>query len=203
MDAREWLKGKTLADLDAIEFHGRLLFPDVVKRAKSDGTFEEVPVLVRVPRHPETLEARVEAAALFKKRGLDRDKDSDLFDEYETLAILARCMRDPKPPHDQHAPIDWLLSGDPDKGYDLPSLFEVWEHMKLYQALMDPRITEPTQEDVVAAVLAIDRVRNLTPFAAIAGPALDSFVISMAVLLASYLRHSSSSRSTETSTPES
>ncbi|WP_437759483.1 hypothetical protein [Sorangium sp. So ce1389] len=203
MKASEWLQGKTLADLNAVELGGRLLFPDTIKRCKRDGSFEEVPVMVRVPRQPELLEARVQAAELFRAKKLDRDRDQDVFEQFETLCILSKALRDAKPPHDQHAPVEWLISGEPGKGYDLPSLMEVWEHIRVYQELIDPRITEPTTEDVVAAVMAIDRVRNLSPLAGIAGSALDSFVISMAVLLASYLRSKPSSPSSETSTPAS
>lgn len=205
---REWLKGKTAADLGMIEHAGRMHFPDKVFRLGKDGTFIEVPVLVRVPRIAEKAQARREAIELFNKWKLDRDKDDDYFATLNRFAILSHAIRDPEdgvgrgePP--QFQPLEWLMSREPGKGFDDASLWNIWERVKIYDELLEPGITEPTTEDVIAAVIGIDAVRNLSPLAVIAGSAVEPFVISMAVHLASFLRGKPSLQSTETSPPAS
>ncbi len=197
----EWLKGRTIEEMQAIEAGGRILFPDTVKRARKDGTFDEILICVRVPRPSEKQQARADAVRIFKKQGLDRAQDEDLFEELDTLAILARAMRDRAPPHDQFQPVEFLLSGDEKNGFDLGSLYEVWERLKVYQSMIDPRLDVVTEDDVVAAVLAIDMVQNLSPLVVMAGGAMDTFVVRMASLTASLLTGNGSSKPTVTSTP--
>ncbi len=199
--AREWLKGKTAADLDLIEYGGRVFFPEVIHRLKKGGKFEEVPIAVCIPRAPERAIARRDAIALATKWKLDRDKDADQFDTLDTMAQLAHAIRTPEEPHGQAYPLEWLLSTKEEEGFEERSLWAVWERVKAYTEIIDPRITEPSTEEVIAAVVAIDHVRNLTPLAAIAGPALDSFVVSMASMLCTYLRQQPSAPSTATSAP--
>lgn len=197
----EWLRGKTLADLQAIEHGGRLLFPDVLRRARADGKWEEVPVMLRVPRPQERAAARVEAVELFRTRKLDRQADADLFDEFERMALLARCILERTPPHEQHALTDWLLgSGGEGKGYDQGTLWDAWQKIQAYQSMTSPQAEDMGVEDIVAAARGVARVGNLTPFAAIAGPAQDACVIGMARLLDAYLTDRSSGPSPETST---
>jgi hypothetical protein len=198
--AIEWLDGKTAEDLAAIEVAGRLLFPDRLLKPQKGGGFEEIPVMIRVPRPQEVMEARGEAIRIFRKQGLDRKEDSELFEELDTLCNLARAIRSATPPHAQFITVEEMLSRD-EKGYDIPSLFDLWERVQFYRKNIDPRLIEFSEEDVVTAALAIDRVQNLGPLVGIAGSEVDSFVISMASLLAKCLMHKPSSPSTETSTP--
>lgn len=193
---REWLAGKTAADFDLIEAGGRIFFPDVVHRVRSGGKFEETPVLVAVPRPVEKAAARREALTLFAKWKLDREKDGDLFDMIDKFAILARAIRTRDDGHGQAFPLEWLLSDRPDEGFEERSLWAVWERMKAYENLIDPAITEPDEEEVIAAAQGIARVRNLSPLAVISGPELDSFVVCMATILCTCLARSPSSPST-------
>lgn len=198
--ARAWLHGKTAADLDIVEHGGRLYFPDAIQRLKPGGKFEEVTVAVCVPRAPEKALARRDAIALFTKWKLDRDKDADYFDTLDKFAVLAHAIRDPAT-HGQFQPLEWLVSGKENEGFEERSLWAVWERLKIYQEFTDPTITEPDEEEVLAAAAGIDRVRNLSPLVAIAGPALDSCVISMASLLCRYRTLVLSRQSTENFTP--
>lgn len=199
--ASEWLKGKTAADLDLIEFGGRIYFPEVVYRLRKGGKFEEVPVAVIVPRLPEKALARAKAVELAPKLKIDREKDADHFETLDTFAILSQAIRTREPPHGQFQPLEWLLSTKEDEGFDERSLWALWERVKAYGEILDPRITEPNEEEVIAAAVAIDRVRNISPLVAIAGPALDSFVVSIAANLCRCLRQPLSSPSSEISTP--
>lgn len=199
--AREWLKGKTAADFDLIEQGGRIYFPDVVYRLRKGGKFEEVPVAVCVPRPYEKAMARLRAIKLAADWKIDREKDADHFETLDTFSVLSQAIRTREPPHGQFQPVEWLLSTKEDEGFDERSLWAIWERVKAYGEIMDPRITEPNTEEVIAAAVAIDRVRNLSPLVAIAGSAVDSFVVEMATILCGYLRQRPSAPSDETSTP--
>lgn len=199
---REWLKGKTAADLDLLEHGGRVFFPDVVHKIRRAGKFDAVRVVVCVPRAPEKALARRDAIALARRWDLDREKDADLFDTLDKFAVLAHAIRDPET-FGQFQPLEWLLSTKADEGFEERSLWAVHERLSMYEEIVDPRITEPmTEEEVMQAAFAIDRVRNLSPLAGIAGPAVDSCVIGMASTLCKYQTLVLSLQSTERSTPE-
>jgi len=71
--------------------------------------------------------------------------------------------------------------------YETRSLHAVWARVEQYQQILDPRLTELDEEEVVRLACAIAAKRNLTPLAGIAPLELDSFIFSMAVLLTSSL----------------
>lgn len=205
---QEWLKGKSAEDLVLLESGGRVFFPDVIHRLKRKASasrgaeFEPVNVAVCVPRAPEKALARRDALKLAARLGIDREKDADVFDTIDKFALVAHAVRTLEPPHGQFQPLEWLVSTKENEGFDERSLWAIWERLKFYEEICDPRITEPmSEEDVIAAAFAIDRVRNLSPLVAIAGSELDNFVISMASLLCRYRLSCFSTPSGETSSP--
>jgi hypothetical protein len=191
----EWLKGKTVEELAAIEHGGRTLFPDKIQRVKPDGSLEGVDVYVRVPRPVEVMQARKEARDFFKKQGLDASVDADLFEQLDTMSTLARALRSKDKPHDQFQPLEYLLSNDPGKGFDTESLLDVWTRLEVYRKMIDPRVTDVKEDDVIRAAYAVDRTQNLSPLAGIAGHELDSFIVTMASQLVRSLMQLQSSRS--------
>jgi hypothetical protein len=195
----EWVDGKTAEELDAIEFNGRTLWKDHIRRIKRDGTFEDLPILVRCPRPIEIMQARSEAVELFRKQKLDREKDNDLFEQLDTLAVLSKAIRDTAAPHDQLQTLEFLLSHKPGEGFDIESLMDVWTRLEAYRRLLDPRITEVSEDDAIRAALAIERVRNVSPLAAIAGHELDGCIVTMASMLVTSLRQLQSLQSSGTS----
>lgn len=205
---QEWLKGKAAEDITLLEHGGRVYFPDVIHRLKrkaKDGRgaeFEPVNVVVCVPRAPERALARRDAIKLAKKWDIDREKDADIFDTLDKFALVSHAVRTEEPPHGQAFPLEWMVSSREGEGFDERSLWAVWDRLKFYEEICDPRITEPmSEEDVLAAAFAIERVRNLSPLVAIAGPALDNCVISMASLLCRYRLASFSAPSGTSDTP--
>lgn len=183
----EWLEGKTVEDLALIEHGGRLLFPDKIRRVTASGGYEDVKVLVRVPRTVEIMDARRDARKFCTSRGIDPKEDADLFEQLDQMAILARAVRDPAPPHDQFQPLEFLLSNEPGKGFDTESLVDVWRRLEVYRRMIDPAVTRVSEDDVVRAAYAIDKVQNLSPLVGIAGQELDSSIITMASMLVRYL----------------
>lgn len=204
---QEWLVGKTADDLDLIEHGGRVYFHDVmhrIKRKAKEGkgaVFEPMPVVVCVPRAPERALARRDALELAREWKIDREKDADIFDTLDKFALVAHAVRTVEPPHGQFQPLRYLVSTKEGEGFDERALWAIWERIKLYEEMVDPRITEPmSEEDVIAACFAIAKVRNLSPLVAIAGSELDNCVISMASLVTRYRMQELSSPSSETST---
>jgi hypothetical protein len=194
----EWLEGKTVEDLALIEHGGRMLFPDKIRRVKADGKFEDVKVLVRVPRTVELMDARRDARKFCKDRNIDPKEDADLFEQLDQMAVLARALRDPNSPQDQFQPLEFLLSNEPGKGFDTESLVDVWRRLEIYRKMIDPAVTKVSEDDVVRAAFAVARVQNLSPLVGIAGQELDSSIITMASMLASCLTQLQSSPSGET-----
>ena len=70
------LLGKSWSDVECIEFADRLLFPAELVKRKVDGSFERLPVLLRVPRAPEIRKARMDARGIAKEEGLDLRLDA-------------------------------------------------------------------------------------------------------------------------------
>lgn len=201
--AREWLKGKTAADLDLVEFGGRIFFPETIHRLKKGGKFEPVEVVVCVLRPTEKALARRDAKRFAERWQLDREKDADQFEIIDIFARLSHAIRTKEPEHGQAYTLDTLVSNKPDEGFDERSLLAVWERIRVYEDLIDPNIVEPmSEEEVLQTAYAIDRVRNLTPLAATGGRALDSCVIGMASILCKYQTLLLNSQSTASLTPE-
>jgi hypothetical protein len=192
------LAGRKWSELEAAEHAGYLLFPEVILRRTKSGKFEERPVMIRIPRPPEMRAARARARRQFREDGLDPKDDRDLFSQFENVVILSEAIRSATPPHEPFEPDPLVL----EKTYDLMSLRQVWEKLDAYVALIDPQPELLTREQFVAVVSAMAEGRSIVPLDVISSSARANCVITMAVLLQSFLGLSSSSRSSETSTPE-
>lgn len=195
----EWMKGKTAADFDTIEFGGRMLWPDKLHRLKKGGEFEEIPICVRVPRYDEELTAIAQAEGMLKEKGLDRKDHEGVFETLEQLCKVAFAIREPKAPHAQWQPVENLISSK-ELGVETRELFGLWQRVELYGRLQDSRIEEVDEPTAVAIAHAVAEVRNLSPLVAIAGEGVDSCVISMAVSLVRCLTDRSYSPLPATST---
>lgn len=193
----DWLEGKTAEELDAIEVGGRVLFPDKIYRRTARGELEETPIRVRVLRVPERAKARAEAVAWAKKLGIDREADRDVFENFDTLCILARAIREPKGADEQLRTYEQLAAE-----YESRSLLDVWDRLAFYERIHDPRIVILTDKDFWAAIGGIARVRNISPLVAYDAPSLEACITRMASELLSLKTLKSSSGSTESSPPE-
>ena len=193
-----WIDGAPFEEMQALEFEGRLHFPETLKRRDAKGKLVEVPITVRVPRQEERAKARVDARKWCEKIGLDPEKNADHLDSFDTLCLCARAIRDAEPPHAQH-----MLPQDLVGAYDTRSLLDVWDRVNFYDRLIDPRPDELDDATFEKLVHAMRRAGNLRPLAAIAGSAQDSFVVRMASELSSFLTARSSAPSPEISISDS
>lgn len=193
-----YLASRKWGELEVIEHAGYLLFPDEIQRRVRGGKFEAKPVMVRVPRGHEMRKARATARELFKKdEHLDPIADRDLFDKFENLVILSIAIRNTSDPYEPLVGSVKELEHD----YDLMSLKQVWEKLDAYNAMLNPQPELFTRPQFIALVAAIAEGRSIVPLDAISLDARGSFVITMAVLLHSFLASKSSSVSSGTSTP--
>jgi hypothetical protein len=193
------LRGKSWAELEAIEAaDGRLLFADTIKRKRRDGTLEEVPIKLRVLRKDERRKARAEARKWAEKEALDPEKDAQLFDDLDTVCILARAIREVKEPHEQH-----MIAEQLEHAYDMRSLEELWSRYQVYEDLTDPRIHVQDDATFWAAVGACCKARNILPLTALGSLAQNACILRMAEEALSSPTFKSWYSQFENSTPES
>lgn len=177
----EFILNKNWEELETAEHAGYLLFPDEILKRKKDGTFERVPVMIRVPREHETRKARIEARTWAKDDGLDPELDPDLFDNMDTLCILAQAIRNTSPPHEPFEPDPKRL----EKVYDRPSLDAIWAKLQGYREVLDPRPNSLTDEQTMAIIGAVAKARNTVPLAALGGRSQTNLIVTMANRLTS------------------
>jgi len=171
-------------ELETLEHAGYLLFPAELRRRKRDGTFETVPVALRVPREHETRAARIQARRWAAEEGLDPRLDPDLFDNLDSLCVLAIAIRNATPPHEPWEPDVKQL----EKKYDRVSLDALWSELEAVRKVLDPRPDTITEDTFVALVGAIAQKNRIDPLAALGGDGQARFVVRMASLLWSYLK---------------
>lgn len=170
------LRGKSWDELEAIEqADGRLLFPDAIRRRSKDGKLVEEPVRLRLLRKDERRKARGEARKWAKEDGLDPDQEPALFEEMDNLCILARAIRSPTEPHEQH-----MLYQQLEKSYDGRSLQEVWDRYQIYEDMADPRTGVVDDKTFWAGVGAIAKAGNILPLAALGSLEQNEFIARMA-----------------------
>lgn len=183
------LAGRKWAELESIEVEGRTLYFDAIRRRKKGGAVEEVPIALRVLRKDEARKALFDAIKWAQdERVLPADLagvadvrtralDPKVFDDMETLAILARAIREPKPPHDQHRTHRAL-----EAEYDMRSLDELWSKYKLYEDLTDPRESIQTDAEFWAVVAAVRRSGTILPLTGCASHDQNACIVRMAAL---------------------
>ena len=175
------LKENTWGDeVDVLEHADYLLFPCSIHRRKSDGSFEDVKVRLRVPREPEMRKARLQARTIMEEDGLDWKEDADLFTNIETWCILAMAVRSFTDPYEPHDPDPRSL----ERRYDKNSLMAVWAKLDAYSRIIDPRPDDISTPEILGLIVAIAREENTGPLVDYASPAQSSCIVTMAKLCA-------------------
>ena len=165
------------SDLGVLENQGFLFFPDTIDRRRKDGGVETVPVTLRVPvenRH--RVQARVRARAKALELDLDIDRDEDMVSQLENYEILAFCVRDAAPPHDQHrANAEELW-----KEYPQASMGKLWTRLNMLNDTVDSRFGDLTAEECWKLAVRIAAQGEASPLADIAGFAQGSCITFLA-----------------------
>lgn len=181
----------TWEELGAIEFQDRLLFPHNIVRLRAGGKRETIPVMLRVPREPDTRKARILARQWAEEEKLNPNLDPDLFDDLDTICVLSAAIRNTTPPHEPWVPDPREL----EKQYDRPSLDAAWARLEALRMVIDPRPDEMDEESFLALVAMISKKAEIDPLAALGSDGQTNFIVRMAKRLQSCLEPKSSSES--------
>jgi hypothetical protein len=184
-------------ELEALEHDGKTLFPDVLHERKGR-EFSQVRVAFLVPKQPELRKARRQAREIFAEEGLDEEKDRAQFSDLEDACILWLALRSPTAPYEPFEVDPRALEAR----FDRDVLKLAWAKLEGYRRVLDPRPAAITREQVIAAVAAIAKRRDISPLHVFDGPAQNACVVFMACLLQSFMTLQSSQPSSESSTPE-
>jgi hypothetical protein len=168
---------KKWEDLEAEEYAEYLLFPDELLKRKKDGSFERTPIMIRVPREPESRKARLDARAWASREGLDPALDSDLFDNMDTMCLLSVAIRNTSEPFEAYEPDPKRL----ERVYDRPCLDAIWAKIGAYRSVLDPRPNALNEDETLAVIGVVARTRNITPLAALGGESQNNLIVTMAV----------------------
>lgn len=193
----EQLLEKDWGELEVLEVEGYLLFPAEIHKRRADGSFETIPVRLRVPREPNRRAARVSARKAALEQGLDLDRDKDLIQNLEDIHLLCDCLRDPKQPSIPFDPYPEEF----EKIYDTKSIAALWEKLELLGTLVDPKPNTISKDEMYVLLAAIAKERNIAPLAVFGPDAQDFFIVTMADQLLSFMEPKSSSESSEPSMP--
>jgi len=181
------------ADAGVIEVNDFLLFPDVLVRRRADGTWDEKPVMLRVPREGDLRRARVLARSLAANEKIDETRDRDMFVNLENLCVLAFAIRNNTAPYEPWQPEPLLL----ERQYDKVCLQGMWNKLDQLNEVLNPSPNQLSSGEIVALIAAIARSRNLGPLVVYGPGAQTSFVVSMADLLLNSVGSKLSSESIE------
>lgn len=189
---------QTWEELEGVRHEsGRLMFKAELRRRTETGKLEVQPVRVWVPVPNDHVAARSQARLWFRAtQGLDPERDKDIFSEMESVCLLARAIRSPKPPHEQ------LLSHEELGEYDEGALKEIQERINAIKAMLDPREPVVSEEQFWVVLTDIARSGTLLPLAGIVGHEHPSFIVRMAWEACRSPTAPSFARSLVTLTPE-
>lgn len=213
VDIPAWFAGKSIEELGAIEVAGRVHIPDALVKIGPKGEEQREPVMLRLPTDLERALAQRDALHLVGKlhrKAMGPPEDwtvqraknvigDDLWENFDTLAILAVSTREAKPDESGAYQQAWLLELLME-AYPTRVLFALYERLDFYAKLYDPRLEVLDEAQFWTAVEAIARKRTLSPLVVMGGALERGFIVSMAEALWSSRAPSSSSPSTATST---
>ena len=193
----EQLLSKDWGELEVLEHADYLLFPDKVYRREKGGGFEEIDVVLRVPRENEFRKARVQARVIGVADGMDVSVDADLFENLENLCLLSVCIRNAKPPHEPWCPDPKVL----ERKYDRVTLSQIWAKIDKLNGVVNPAPDNISKDETYALMAALAKERHLGPLAVYGSGAQTSFILFMVDVVMSSLDSKSSSEQSEPSTP--
>lgn len=193
-DVITWLRGKTPAELNAIEVIERdavvptSLFPDVIRYRNGRGEPCEVAVLLKIPTEPDFVTATADAVKFVAHAHKGKEVETPdqakalvgalRFENLDTAAIVALCARDPKPPHGRLYLLHVLAQSFPPS-----SIADAFERLEMLRRAWDVRVGELTEVQFWAFTAEIARVRNIGPLAALAPALQGAFITRQAVEL--------------------
>lgn len=175
------IMAKDWSSLEAIEANGELLFKETIARKRSDGTWEHIPVLLKVLRENERRKCRVVARSWAEEENIDPTIDESYFENMDAIVQLSKALIDPNDPN--FGPYEPFYK-ELEKRFDHPVLTAMWAKMDAYSKVIDPRPQDLEESEFIAMVASIAESRSIVPLVAFGGALQDKFVITMAERLA-------------------
>lgn len=189
----------TWEELGVVEHADYLLFPDKLTRMLKNGTVDETPVMLRVPRDHEVRKARAWARSQAVDDGLDLDRDADLVQNLQDLHLLALAVRNSSAPYEALVPDPLRL----ERTYDKPCLTRLWKRVDVISHRLYPGEDELSPEEVVVLIARVAKERNIGPLVDYALAAQSTFVLYMVDRLLNLERARLSEELSDSSTPAS
>lgn len=187
-DALEWLAGRTVDELKAIEIVEpdnpipTLLFPEAIRHRDARGAVKEFPVLLKIPRDADNVSATIAAVGWVAKkfgeatcktpaRARELLGSEGYFTHLEQSATLCICLRQVKPPHPPAFLLDIFL-----QTFEAGSIRDIWERAETLSSIFNPRLGTITEAQFWKLAAEVARVRNVTPLFALAQGSLSDFI---------------------------
>lgn len=198
----EWVRGKTLAELVAIEVGEDQFFPETIARFDFKAkTIIDVPVMLRIPTMLEMAACKARSMRWLCRHaeqefaGWDHAKACSFFGEHhvehvENVFILSDAIRRREQPTTGYMSPEQL-----DKMHPVPAIATTMAKLKALRDLLDTRISadDVVEEGVLwACVAAIAEKGNLSPLVGIAPLGQNALLLSIACRLDAYRRAQSS-----------
>lgn len=213
-DAIEWLRGRTVEDLKAIELDEpgnpipTLLFPEPLRFRNGRGEQREFATLLKIPRDDDHVSGTIAAVAWVAKkysepacrtpaRARELLGSEGYFAHLERCATLCIVLRNPNNPTLPAFLLDVFL-----KTFETPSIKDIWERAETLSRIFDPRLGTITEVQFWALASEVARVKNASPLFALAPASLSDFITRAGVELTAFRKLKSSSGLSASSTPE-
>jgi hypothetical protein len=166
-------------DLKAIEYQGSVFFPETLKKRKANGNFEEVQVMLKVPRKHEERQARLKARQWAEADGVDPKLDPDVFDDMDSTCLLWLAIRNTSAPHEPF----YGTPQEVERFFDDSVLTLTMEKLQILKKKIDPRIDHMNVEELFAVIQAIAARRDVSPLVVYDSDSQANFIVSMVGLL--------------------
>ena len=177
---------ESFGSLERVVFEGRLLFKDVIITDKASKDPPR-PVMVEPLSLLDRARARAEAVKVCDEHKIQRERDPDLWDAIDGMAVLAHAIRDPTEPYGQHRGLANMI-----QTYGkIPGCLErMADRLRVAEQLADPRVPALTEDMCWTLVEAIREKGHLGPLVGMPAYDQNAFALFMADRLSTYRRES-------------
>ncbi len=145
----------------------------VVPSPASPEKTKSIPVMFKLLAQSELAQARRDAIKWMADKKLDRDKERDIFQVIDTVAVIALAVREPNAPYGQYRSLDNFLATFKSSKLHLA----ICDAYKAFEAECDPRPDDLPKDVFRLMIEKIRKAGHLGPLVAIDGPAQDNFVL--------------------------
>lgn len=201
--------GSGMAELEVVEAvlvtgarrpgtqYPQLLFPDVLQRARADGSFTDLPVRYAIQGFEDLRLVRAQAKQIAADDGIDPEADQLVFDNLEQTCLLWRALREANAPYEPLA----LDPRDLERRLPEATLAQAKGQYEHWRRKVDPLPDDIDENGMVLLAAMITEKRDIRPLLGYGGRSQEKFILFMATRLLQSLAQQSSQQPSEPSTP--